>query len=110
MFLMVTTAGRDLPYRFHDAMADGHELIPAVHHDILLAAVQQELVAHLEWCESLAAQDDMIGVQRLDGTPGMPSTSGKTPPGPAKARIPTSPMATPGRGVLMIVPRIFAAM
>jgi hypothetical protein len=57
---VMTAAGRDVPNRFHHAAAYGDVLIPAIHRDVLLAAVEQESVAYLERRSTVAAQNDLL--------------------------------------------------
>ena len=62
----MATARWDIPHGFHHTTTDGDVLIPAIHHDILLTAVQQKLIAQLERRTALGAQQDMLGMERLD--------------------------------------------
>ena len=60
----MAATGGDVPDRFHDAIAYSDVLIPAIHHDILLAAVEQEAITHLERRGAISAQHDMLGMPR----------------------------------------------
>ncbi len=53
--LMMAPPGRDVPDCFDDAAAYGDVLIPAIHHNVLLTAVQEKLVAQLEWTGAVGA-------------------------------------------------------
>src|SRR2546427_612951 len=46
--LVMTAPRGDIPHGFYHPMAHGDELVPAVHQNILLTAVEQELVPHLQ--------------------------------------------------------------
>jgi hypothetical protein len=77
---VMTAAGGDVPHRFHNAAAYGDVLIPAVHHDVLLAAVEQESVAYREGRRAVGAQDDLLGMQGLNADAGHALHLGEYPP------------------------------
>src|SRR5919198_715986 len=64
---MMAATRRDIPHGFHHATTYGDILIPAIHHDILLAAVQEELIAYLERHGAIGAQHDLLRMERLNG-------------------------------------------
>src|SRR5262249_46030970 len=58
--LVVTAPRRDIPDGFYHTMTHGDELVPAVHQDVLLTTVEQELVTHLQRRGAVGVQDNML--------------------------------------------------
>ena len=66
----MTTACCQVPDGFDDALSHRHHLIPATHRDILLATVEEELVAGLESLCAIGAQHNVGFMERLDNDTG----------------------------------------
>ena len=65
--LRLAAAGGDVPHRLHHALAYGDVLVPPVDGNVLLTAVEEELVAYLQRRGAIGAQDDVLVVQGLHG-------------------------------------------